>query len=275
MAVVLEKRNGGPYTKKEQESRRSKVYNLHFEKGQSAVRIAEMINANRNTVNEDIKYWYSQIASDFESNNLPGLWALKQHNRLENQHGRLVSELEKQEKLKDKILLERMILDVDSKISELAQKIGITQIIEPETKSESQDTEKQIKEIVKKIISSPFPSRNLKKEKIIFKIIDATKCNKDKAENMIKEMVNLGLGLNRNTNDMIAETYDLVSFAELRGYLNDKELNTVYERLEEHERFIQVIKESKEKYDSKYGTDRSKWPKEIIEEIKNQITTRD
>ena len=55
MAVILEKRNGGPYTKKEQEQRRSKVYSLHFEKGQSAVKIAKTINANRNTINEDVK----------------------------------------------------------------------------------------------------------------------------------------------------------------------------------------------------------------------------
>jgi hypothetical protein len=77
MAVVLENRNGGPYTKKEQEQRRSKVYNLHFEKGQSAVRISETIKVNRNTVNEDIKYWYSQIASDLKSSNILEMWALK------------------------------------------------------------------------------------------------------------------------------------------------------------------------------------------------------
>ena len=84
MAVVLKNRNVGPYTKKEQEQRRSKVYNLHFEKGQSAVRIAETIKVNRNTVNEDIKYWYSQIVSDLKSSNILEIWALKQHNRLEN-----------------------------------------------------------------------------------------------------------------------------------------------------------------------------------------------
>ena len=77
MVVVLEKRNGGPYTKKEQEQRRSKVYNLHFEKGQSAVRIAEIIKVNRNTVNEDIKYRYSQITSDLKNRNILEMWALK------------------------------------------------------------------------------------------------------------------------------------------------------------------------------------------------------
>jgi hypothetical protein len=54
-------------TPKRARGRRSKVYNLHFEKGHSAVRIAEMNNVNRNTINEDIKYWYAQISRDFES----------------------------------------------------------------------------------------------------------------------------------------------------------------------------------------------------------------
>jgi len=56
MAIVLQKKNGGPHTKKDKEKRQSEVYNLHFEKGYSAVRISEMINVNRNTLNDDIKY---------------------------------------------------------------------------------------------------------------------------------------------------------------------------------------------------------------------------
>ncbi len=256
MAVILEKRNGGPYTKKEQKQRRSKVYSLHVEKIQSAVKIAETINANRNTINEDIKYWYSQIEDHFEDNNLPRMWALKQYNRLENQHGRLASELEKQEKIKDRILLERMILDVDLKISELAQKIGITQAVE--SKSKPENSEKEIQEIVKKIVLSPFFSNNLKREKVMFEIINATKCNMNKAANIFEEMIELGLGLDRKTNDVISETYDLISFADLREYFSDKELEIIYERLKNNEHFIHVMKESKEKYELKYGSDRSK-----------------
>jgi len=63
MAVVLEKK-GGPYTKKDKEKRRTEVYTLHFEKGYSAVRIAEMLGINRNTVNEDIKYLYAQAVEE-------------------------------------------------------------------------------------------------------------------------------------------------------------------------------------------------------------------
>ncbi|MCA9827692.1 MAG: hypothetical protein KC444_04780 [Nitrosopumilus sp.] len=72
MATVL-KKTGGPYTRKEQEKRRNQVYDMHFEKGYSAVRIAESIKINRNTVNEDIKYWYAQVSSDFDNSDLPGL----------------------------------------------------------------------------------------------------------------------------------------------------------------------------------------------------------
>ena len=60
--MAIPKKAGGPYTKKEQEQRRNQVYDMHFEKGYSAVRIAESIKINRNTVNEDIKYWYAQIS---------------------------------------------------------------------------------------------------------------------------------------------------------------------------------------------------------------------
>ena len=62
MATVLEKKkNGGPYNKDDQEDRRNQVYMFHFEKGYSALKIAEMLDVNRNTVNEDIRYWNKQI----------------------------------------------------------------------------------------------------------------------------------------------------------------------------------------------------------------------
>jgi len=57
-------KNGGRYTKREQEERRLQVHHLHFEDNKSAVEIAETLNVNRNTVNEDIKFWYSQLANN-------------------------------------------------------------------------------------------------------------------------------------------------------------------------------------------------------------------
>ena len=51
MALVGEIKKGGRYTKKEQEQRKIEVYHLHFEQDKSAVKIAELLEVNRNTVN--------------------------------------------------------------------------------------------------------------------------------------------------------------------------------------------------------------------------------
>jgi len=62
MALVEQVKKGGPYTKKEQDDRRQEVFKLHFEKGYSAMKISEVLNMNRNTINEDIRHWYSELA---------------------------------------------------------------------------------------------------------------------------------------------------------------------------------------------------------------------
>lgn len=95
MLQTNEEKRGGPYTKKEQEQRRAKVYELHFEKGHSAVQIAQMLVVNRNTISSDIKYWYSQMASQINGKNVVGI-VLKQIERLELQRKRLLDEVEKQ-----------------------------------------------------------------------------------------------------------------------------------------------------------------------------------
>lgn len=66
MALSKLEKKGGPYTKQEKEDRQNEVYRLHFEYGSSAVKIAEMLNVNRNTINEDIKYLYSILLEDWK-----------------------------------------------------------------------------------------------------------------------------------------------------------------------------------------------------------------
>ena len=69
LATILEKKNGGPYSKKGQDKRRDQVHTLHFEKGHSAVKIAQILGVNRNTINEDIKYGYSNIKEEVKQEN--------------------------------------------------------------------------------------------------------------------------------------------------------------------------------------------------------------
>jgi predicted DNA-binding protein YlxM (UPF0122 family) len=92
MTLENKSKNGGPYTTQEQESRRKQVYELHFEKGFSAVNITEMLNVNRNTINADIKEWYRKVSEELPEYNVSLL--LKQIHRLEMQQARLLEELE-------------------------------------------------------------------------------------------------------------------------------------------------------------------------------------
>ncbi len=76
------KKKGGPYAKSEQEKRLDQVLELHFEKGLSALKIAEELDVNRNTVDSDIRYWCAQMVSHIGNRNL-GEILIKQIERLE------------------------------------------------------------------------------------------------------------------------------------------------------------------------------------------------
>ena len=116
VTVVLEKKNGGPYNKKDQDKRRDQVHMLHFEKGYSAVKIAHTLGVNRNTMNEDIKYWYSNIKDEIKQENDDHI--LRQIGRLESQKSRLIEKITKNE-TKDAIKYKKMLLDTDIKINNM------------------------------------------------------------------------------------------------------------------------------------------------------------
>ncbi len=120
--MALESKKSGPYTKPEQEKRRDEVFKLHFEYGYPAVRIAKMLNVNRNTINEDIKYLYSEMY-DEDKATFSKDWLDKQFTRLELQRARLRKELEKDIPLKDRLQIEKFITNIDLNISTLIVKI--------------------------------------------------------------------------------------------------------------------------------------------------------
>ncbi len=122
MALEVKSKKGGPYTKQEQEKRRDEVFKLHFEYGYSAVQIAKLLNVNRNTVNEDIKYWCTELYNEDKSN-FSRDWLDKQFMRLELQRARLRKELEEDISLKDRLQVEKCITNIDLSISSLIVKI--------------------------------------------------------------------------------------------------------------------------------------------------------
>ena len=108
-------KKGGPYTTKEQESRRKQVYELHFEKGISAIKIAEMLNVNRNTINADIKELYRKVSEELPEYNVSLL--LKQIHRLEMQQSRLLEELKNCTENKGRFTVEIILYALNTKIT--------------------------------------------------------------------------------------------------------------------------------------------------------------
>ena len=121
MALVERIKKGGPYSKENQKQRRDEVFKLHLDFGYSSRKIAEIMNVNRNTINADIKYCYTQIRAQAEN-----LWfedILNKHvYRLENQRSRFVERLEKTKDFREILLIEKMIFEIESKQIQIVSK---------------------------------------------------------------------------------------------------------------------------------------------------------
>ena len=131
MAQVFEKR-GGPYTKSEKINRQNEVYRLHFELGYSAVRISQMMKVNRNTINDDIHHWYNALAKEWNGYNID-TWFMKQVRRLESQRSRLFQELEKTTETTVRLSIEKLILDIDTRIANfIAKSINTKEFVKRE-----------------------------------------------------------------------------------------------------------------------------------------------
>jgi hypothetical protein len=99
-----------PFTKSQRRKRRIEVYKLHFEHGMPATRIAEMMNVDRNTINNDLKILYREALKDYDPDdlNLDNILQ-KQLLRLETQRDRLALYLTDAKDINDKIAIERLI----------------------------------------------------------------------------------------------------------------------------------------------------------------------
>lgn len=191
MAQVGQVKKGGRYTKKEQEERKIEVYHLHFEQNKSAVKIAELLNVSRNTVNEDIHYWHQQLAGEFKAQDMRAKMT-KQVQRMEIQRGRLLDDLEEAENLDEKIRLERFIAEIDNRLAQLFSKmisLGITQL-EPTAKIEDEIDENEIKDFIRGIVLDGDPeSEDLHSENDLkFDFIKKTNCSVSHAEKIIEKM---------------------------------------------------------------------------------------
>jgi len=285
MALVQPVKNGGPYTKKQQEERRLEVYYLYFEENYSAVKIAESLNVNRNTINEDIKFWNKQFARDIKTHDLVSKMKT-QIQKMEIQRSRLLEDLESTETFVEKITVEKFINEIDNKLIQIYSKM-ITQgqnsldfVIKYEI------DENEIKEFVKELVLSdvkPYSEDAYHLKDLKFNFIKKTKCDLNHAEQVIRKMFDDGLNLCEKPKgfsiDVIvtdnSPQYLLSKFAILRGYVSEDEITRIEQKrskkrnqIEKEEEEIEQIereqeKERENKFINKYG-EKSKWSIEIL-----------
>ena len=232
MALIEPVKNGGRYTKREQEERRLQVHHLHFEDNKSAVEIAETLNVNRNTINEDIKFWFRQIPN---RTNILDIYSgmIEEIQRKKIQRDRLLDYLEEVDTINEKIRLEKLICDIGNRLEQFFSKLIFSGKENLDSSIKSDDIEEEeIKNFVRDLILSDIYSEFKKmysEESLKFEFIKKTKCDVAYADKVIKKMYEDGLNLCKKPivgyapNPIIE--YDIKKFAILRGYISMKEYN--------------------------------------------------
>lgn len=214
MALVESVKKGGPYSKDEREERQKEVYRLRFELKYSAVKIADMLNVNRNTVGEDIEYLIFQIGSKFGIENL-GSFLVEEIEFLNNQRQSLLEELEKEDDIEKKLRIRKLVFDMGQKITSFVIKIAEKKIAINRfniTHDISED------DIIELIMSMSVESRKREsKEGILQRVITLKKCDIGYAESVFNTMRKLGLDLFADDKG-IRINYNIASFASHRGY---------------------------------------------------------
>lgn len=227
---LAEQKKGGPYPKLEQDKRRMAVFNFHFEKGYSAVKIAEMLGVNRNTVNEDIKYLYAQTREEIQEHTLE-TWALKQYQRMEIQRNRLLGAIEEHPSFQVAITLEKMLADLDKRINEFVLPLIKKHEYEEER---NEITEDIIKEIVEYLILNEDIDKvsGYQKDDLSYDIIKMKKCHIDYASRVINRMDDLGLEVCKVPLSFPLR-YDLTRFAKMWGMVSERKIKQLWEKFRE------------------------------------------
>lgn len=276
MALVNPIKKGGRYTVKEQEERRIQVYHLHFEENRSAVKISELLDVNRNTINGDIAYWHSHLAHEFNAQNIPAKMT-KQIQRIEMQRDRLLDFLE-DASLDEKFKIEKFISDIDNKLMQYYSKMiqsGMN-TLEPTVKVDDID-ENEIKELVRGLIFSEGAEEMYSENELKFYFIRKTKCDVNHAERLLAKIMGNGLILCKQDKMIThfpgsfypsSETYNLEKFAGLRGYVTTNELLQIIQKRAKIEADIEKTDEIEEKLIQKHG-DKSEWPEWLLEKFES------
>lgn len=223
-------KNGGPYTKKQRDERRNKVFKLHFEQGKSAVAISKILEVNRNTINEDIQFWNDRLNENYSKYDYTS-WIVKQFQRLESQRGRLFDLLN--EDTKNNLAVEDRIYRIDTRLLDFIEKnLKAKEKAEITTKDISEDLVKRVIRFI--LLENSSAELTISENEIKQYGITFLKCASRKAEILLLKMYEFGLRFYKTEIRPITphsdHKYNLWDFAKARDYINDIE----FERREKY-----------------------------------------
>ena len=121
--IKSKNKRGGPYSQTDRIARRNEVYKLYFEYGYSAKKISELMNINRNTINGDVQFWHGTVIKNWRNSDVE-FFVVRHIERLELNRTRLREYLDKTNNLQEKLAIEKMILEVESKIGQTQLKLS-------------------------------------------------------------------------------------------------------------------------------------------------------
>lgn len=267
MAQIAEKK-GGPYTKNNQQRRRAEVYRLHFEYGYSASKISEMMRVNRNTINSDIKHEYEKMSKEFSEFNT-GAFMIKQLNRLESQRTRLLEDLDSQIEMCDKLLIEKLVFDIEQKMIQFSSKIIPRQNSVDEKRTII--SEEKISHVTRDVIKNVgLDAAKMIQKEILFRIISNEKCDMSMANQIYDKMSDLGLTL---CTDDYGNSFNLLQFGYLRDFIKIDDKQDDVAKIIRNETTSRVNKSiKKEEFQKKYGHE-SQWSDEVWDEFDEAVDT--
>ena len=119
-------KKGGPYNKIKRNKRQHEVAKLHFEYEYSARKISEMMKINRATVNSGIQFLFDEFNKKISLDSYK--LVICQLMSLEAQKTKLRNILDETKSLPESLAIEKMLLDIDSKIINAYTKMGNTEL---------------------------------------------------------------------------------------------------------------------------------------------------
>lgn len=138
------RRKKGPYSKAQRESRRQEVFRLHFILGYSMAEIAKLMNVNYKTIEKDVAELNTRLAQQWGKTNLRAFMQ-KQVSRLEAQRSRLMAMLDKAENPELRLRIEQLILEIDTRLSQLITRMFSTRerLVEVASRMMNKESEKR------------------------------------------------------------------------------------------------------------------------------------